>query len=862
MKLRALRVRNVGPFGEQGCALEDLSDGLNVIREHNEAGKSTLFTALQTVLFEKHSSGKSAVKEFRHDRGAGAPFIELDLDVDGRTYRISKQYLSAPSAVVTDALTGERLSEKRDAEDWIAELIGGDKPDDGPSGMLWIRQGDPYLQPNPEGGAGEALFSVLEGEVDTVMGGQRAAKVLNRAENRLAEIVSTAHMTPKGAFKNALGRLEELEKEKADLEAAVCQSESDRQKLVSVLIEFEALASEDDDKLAEGLAEARKELEAAKGASETIRSLRSEASARESTLKASEGELVRYNSDLEDAEKLRTAISGKQSDAARIREDIAEREKPLSALQQETEEAAEAHKTARIAYREAIARDKRRQQIEQRKLLEKALERAQETASQLKANEIKAAVELPDLSILDEANQNILTLEAQARTMRPTLSVEKASGPVLLNGEAIGETSEVGLSGRAKLTYQDLELLIETPDAQGVEERLANAKATLRDLLETCGANDISGARRLHEGRNAAQDAVKRLRVELKGVAPDGISTLESDLAALPIAEGKAEAPDDLDALARATELAEEALARIEAERDAAADGVRMQRDQLTILDTQIEGLEIQLNALNEMLGDDGEREDCQIRLTDAVVETRRRWREAQNRVDEAERDRPSLEGAQARVTRLETAAQNRSSDRIRLSRAEGELRGRLAQAGQEGAADKLAAVEAEIIRWRERASAFVHERDALVLLVDELSKARASRRTKFFAPVRQAVDPLLSMVLGNASLAYDDRLGPDELERNGAREKLTRLSGGTREQIAVLTRLGFAQVMAGKGRHIPIVLDDALVYSDDERIQKLFDAINVVAADVQIIAFSCRQKTFEALGGKTIHPIEFPAPR
>ena len=206
----------------------------------------------------------------------------------------------------------------------------------------------------------------------------------------------------------------------------------------------------------------------------------------------------------------------------------------------------------------------------------------------------------------------------------------------------------------------------------------------------------------------------------------------------------------------------------------------------------------------------------------------------------------------------LEAAAQNRSDDRLRLSKAEGELRGRLAQAGQEGAGDKLAAVGAEITRWQERISAFEEERDALILLVDELSRARASRRTKFFAPVRQAVDPLLSMVLGNASLAYDDRLGPDELERNGMREKLTRLSGGTREQIAVLTRLGFAQVMASKGRHVPIVIDDALVYSDDDRIQRLFDAINVVAADVQIIAFSCRQKTFESLGGKNIYPSRF----
>ncbi|KCZ52158.1 AAA family ATPase [Hyphomonas pacifica] len=862
MKLRALRVRNVGPFGEQGCALEGLSDGLNVIRERNEAGKSTLFTALQIVLFEKHSSTKSALKEFRHDRGSGAPFIEIDLEVDTRTYRISKQYLSAASAVVTDALTNERLSEKRDAEDWIAQLIGGDKPDDGPSGMLWIRQGDPYLQPKPEGSAGEALFSVLEGQVDTVMGGQRAARVLERAEKRLAEIVSTKQMNPKGAFKDAIGRLDELEGERSDFAVAVQQSEADRERLLSVLKERDALTSEDDEKFAKDLAEARKELEAAEGASEKIRGLQSEVGACETTLKAAENALERYSSDLASAEKLRASIQDKQSAIESITETIEEGEAPLDDLRQQAASAETALKQARKDHQDALSRDKRRREIAQRRSLTKALERAKDLASQLKAAEKEAGVSLPDLSDLEDANQDILTFEAQARVARPELTVEKSNAPVLLDGEAIGDTGSVRLSGKTKLNYQDLELLIDTPDVQGAEEKLAKATERLESLLESCGAKDISDARRLHEERNSAQQSVERLKNDLSTVAPNGIATLENELAALPDDEEEDDEPGDLDALARASELSEEELTRIVAERDTAAEGIQKLRNQVTILETQIEGLESQLSDLDTVLGADDKREERRTELSDAVVEARRRWREAEDRLETAERDRPSLDGAQARVKRLEAAAQNRSEDRLRLSKAEGELRGRLAQAGQEGASDKLAAVEAEITRWQERISAFEEERDALILLVGELSKARASRRTKFFAPVRQAVDPLLSMVLGSASLAYDDRLGPDELERNGMREKLTRLSGGTREQIAVLTRLGFAQVMAGKDRHIPIVLDDALVYSDDERIQKLFDVINVVAADVQIIAFSCRQKTFEALGGKTIHPVDFPVLR
>ena len=75
-------------------------------------------------------------------------------------------------------------------------------------------------------------------------------------------------------------------------------------------------------------------------------------------------------------------------------------------------------------------------------------------------------------------------------------------------------------------------------------------------------------------------------------------------------------------------------------------------------------------------------------------------------------------------------------------------------------------------------------------------------------------------------------------------------LSGGTQEQIAILTRLAFARLFAKQGKPMPIVLDDALVYSDDDRIIKMFTALHRVALDQQVIVFSCRQMAFSGLGG------------
>ena len=43
------------------------------------------------------------------------------------------------------------------------------------------------------------------------------------------------------------------------------------------------------------------------------------------------------------------------------------------------------------------------------------------------------------------------------------------------------------------------------------------------------------------------------------------------------------------------------------------------------------------------------------------------------------------------------------------------------------------------------------------------------------------------------------------------------------------------------------------LVYSDDDRIERMFDALHRNARDQQIIVFSCRQRAFARLGGNSL---------
>ncbi|HEY8578917.1 MAG TPA: hypothetical protein VIL72_03470, partial [Beijerinckiaceae bacterium] len=85
------------------------------------------------------------------------------------------------------------------------------------------------------------------------------------------------------------------------------------------------------------------------------------------------------------------------------------------------------------------------------------------------------------------------------------------------------------------------------------------------------------------------------------------------------------------------------------------------------------------------------------------------------------------------------------------------------------------------------------------------------------------------------------------------APEMFDRLSHGTREQIAVLVRLAMGGLLHERGEDVPIILDDALVFCDDERIERMFDALNRAAQRQQVIVLTCRGASFRSLGGKAL---------
>ena len=130
MRLLSITLNNVRRFTEP-VQVDGIADGLNVLCEPNEAGKSTIFDAVQALFFVPHRSQAKEVKALRPHAG-GAPEVSVEIETEEGRFRLSKRWVSRPEARVT---RDHRLvAQAVEAEAWIARLTGGG--DGGPSGLL------------------------------------------------------------------------------------------------------------------------------------------------------------------------------------------------------------------------------------------------------------------------------------------------------------------------------------------------------------------------------------------------------------------------------------------------------------------------------------------------------------------------------------------------------------------------------------------------------------------------------------------------------------------------------------------------------------------------------------------------------
>ncbi len=225
--------------------------------------------------------------------------------------------------------------------------------------------------------------------------------------------------------------------------------------------------------------------------------------------------------------------------------------------------------------------------------------------------------------------------------------------------------------------------------------------------------------------------------------------------------------------------------------------------------------------------------------------EADRRKTEIAKQIADASPEEVELRQAQAKAALLNVEQEQRQLRDAAIG-----LENRLTALGKGGIGELLEEArghEAQVLARRDRLQA---DAEAWDLLVETLSSAERDAKEAFLEPVLKRVDPFLRLLLPEARVTLDEEtLEITGVARDGREEPYEVLSVGTREQLSVLVRLAFAVYLQEKGVPAVVILDDALVYADDDRFERMQLALRKAAATVQILILTCRPRDWRQFG-------------
>lgn len=850
--------------GIEDYVLEDIDPGLNLVLGDNETGKTRIADAIWFGLFES-SKGKSTHKEaLRSWEQTGEPKVEIDLETGGSTYHVEKTFgqtghktkLTGPGSTWND----------EDAEEELASLLsiaapGSRQVKDDELGMwplLWVRQFRSGEEPHKSltEDAKTRLQDLLSDSVGEVAAGRVGQKLMEKAlEERGKYYTDTGR--PRNPLTEADYQVESL-KEQLD------EARQNRQQLEQSAEELRRVR-EDSARLEKRVLQTSADLEQAKKKADQARSLKSriqvqkiEATVLENKLKATEAELKTRN-EREDS------LKAVQQDAENTRtNEIAPRKKEQDRLNKEIQTAETALKKATDARSKAREMARRASEQKKRKDLDERITQIADRLKKIKRFQkgiLKAAEEIGAIRIDKRTLDTLGDLQIRLKSARDTLLGASttirvsALRELKVNGKKLakGKTLDKVYSEPASLTIDEVAELEIAPggeDLESLREEAARLENQLKDLLEDHGLKDLKAAEAAFEEKKGLTEKKATLESNLEVMCPEGATNLESELKGLE-SERKTLGDDDPDApgekdITLRLEAAESAEIDAREARDVVKEELSRVVNELGIFAERVGGFERQEVELQDLLKEMPPAEEIQKARGDA----RAAWETALATVKGLDGQYEELGGelAESDAQRLDKELKGNKEDldemrerRISLDANIKFLSGRDIHEREQDLLAKLEEVE------KHRRDVYRHAA-AAKKLADTLQECRAASQRRLLAPATDAIRKHLQILFPGIDIALDDELEVKGLQTANRKEDLVDLSGGTREQIGMIVRLGLAELLAGE-EGLPMIFDDALTNTDFRRIEQMHRILFNAADNLQIFIFSCHPEAFEGIG-------------
>ena len=101
----------------------------------------------------------------------------------------------------------------------------------------------------------------------------------------------------------------------------------------------------------------------------------------------------------------------------------------------------------------------------------------------------------------------------------------------------------------------------------------------------------------------------------------------------------------------------------------------------------------------------------------------------------------------------------------------------------------------------------------------------------------------------GEITFELDEDLRVIARTQDNETVSLASLSGGAREQLAILTRFAIAQLVGAES--VPGIVDDALGSTDAHRLQLMATLFSHVGRDNQVLVFTCMPERYSRVPGR-----------
>ena len=159
------------------------------------------------------------------------------------------------------------------------------------------------------------------------------------------------------------------------------------------------------------------------------------------------------------------------------------------------------------------------------------------------------------------------------------------------------------------------------------------------------------------------------------------------------------------------------------------------------------------------------------------------------------------------------------------------------------------------IARKQEQLHRLQGEYDSLALALDVLRSANTTLQNRFSPELGRRAAEIFADMTGSPwshiLLDREFRLSA-EAGSDPTRRSVQLLSSGTADQLYLAVRLAICEMVLPAEQNAPLILDDALLTFDDERLHKTLDYLVRLGEQRQILLFSCQSREADYLTGRS----------